>query len=164
MNASASHAAWRDVKDYFKSLDLWNFFCAVLSGNFRAIMDTTHLLSLSAGSLARKLESLPNTRLVGHMLLSIALSQWHAEFVLDEKTLLPDSMSSVALCDRIVRPAILGGVSQDAKLQYSSVHPFPEMMEHGYGLRFVCIHGGTKNPTCGKPSFSSINTSPPRSR
>jgi hypothetical protein len=30
---AASHEAWRDVKDYYETIDVWNFFCSVLSGN-----------------------------------------------------------------------------------------------------------------------------------
>ena len=33
-SSASSHEAWRDVKDYFETLDVWNFFCAVLSGCF----------------------------------------------------------------------------------------------------------------------------------
>ena len=73
-SSASSHEAWRDVKDYYESLDVWNFFCSVLSGNFRAFIDNTHSLSLGADVLARKLESLPATRFVGHTPFSIGLS------------------------------------------------------------------------------------------
>ena len=57
--SSSSHDAWRDMKGYFESLDVWNFLCAVLSGNFRTIANNTQSFSLSADTLARTLKLCP---------------------------------------------------------------------------------------------------------
>ena len=58
-NTASSHEAWRDVKDYCRTPDVWNLFCLVLSGNFRAYISNAYSLSLGVDILARKLESLP---------------------------------------------------------------------------------------------------------
>ena len=136
-SSASSHEAWRDVKDYYESLDVWNFFCSVLSGNFRAFIDNTHSLSLGADVLARKLESLPATRFVGHTPFSIGLSRWHADWVLDQKPMLFAPMPSVALRERIIRPAILAAVNADAKLYVRATFP----NDDGTWVCFtLCIH------------------------
>ena len=134
---SSSHDAWRDVKDYYETLDVWNFFCSVLSGNFRAYIDNNHSISLGVDLLARKLESLPTTRFVGHTPFSIGISRWHAEWVLDKKSLVFAPMSSVALRERIIRPGILAGISADAKLFVRASFPHDD----GTWICFtLCIH------------------------
>ena len=45
--SASSQEAWRDVNDYYGTLDVWIFFCSVLSGNFQAYIDNAHSLSLA---------------------------------------------------------------------------------------------------------------------
>jgi hypothetical protein len=85
---SFDSVAWRDVKDYLDSLDVWHLFCAVICGNFRVVLDGHESLSLGAAEVARMLQMAPVMRFVGHSEITAALSRWHDTFVLDEPTLL----------------------------------------------------------------------------
>ena len=113
--ASFSIEAWRDVREYFEALDVWNLFCSIICGNFRGICDNAHSISLGADTFARTLEQLPTQRFVGHTQLSVALSRWHWSFVIETKTVLCGNLSSVLLRDRLIRPAILLVINADAK-------------------------------------------------
>ena len=107
--------SWRDLKEYFEALDVWNVFCAILCGNFRATLDGNDSLSLGASVLAQTIQSAPLATFLGHSDLSIALSRWHASNVLDSPSVLWSSLSAVVLRDRLLRPALLQAINHSAK-------------------------------------------------
>ena len=73
--------------------------------------------------MARLLRDAADARLVGHSDITTSLSRWHASFVLDSPTALWANLSSVALRDRAIRPAIMLAINPGAKSFLRSTFP-----------------------------------------
>jgi hypothetical protein len=122
-HASFDISTWRDVKEYLVYLDVWNLFCSVLCGAFRVVLENNESLSLGGSEMARLLRDAADARLVGHSDITTSLSRWHASFVLDSPTALWANLSSVALRDRAIRPAIMLAINPGAKSFLRSTFP-----------------------------------------
>ena len=107
--------AWRDLKEWLESLDVWNFLCAVQAKNFRAILDSHESISIGGNEMARMLQLVPTFQFLGHSEFTSGITDWHAAHVLDSPALLCASLSSVVLRDRALRPVILQKINNDAK-------------------------------------------------
>ena len=118
-----SMEAWRDMHDYLESVDAWYAFCAIVTGNFRAVLDGVDSLSMAGTEIVRIIEEAPKVRFVGHSYLTAALSQWHATFVLSSKTLVWANLSSLIMRDRLLWPAILQAINPEAKQHIRSTFP-----------------------------------------
>ena len=110
-----SSDAWRDLKEYFEALDLWNFLCALVCSNFRVILDNGESISIGGSEVARMLQAVPTFQFVGHSEFTTGIAQWHAQHVLETPTLLYASLSSVVLRERSVRPVIMLKINSEAK-------------------------------------------------
>ena len=139
--SSFTPEVWRDVRESFEALDVWNLFCAVLCGNFRVVLDGNDSMSLGGNEVAQVLQDAPATHLLGHSELTASLSRWHAAHVLNGKTLVWASLASVVLRDRILRPAILAVISAEAKTYLRATYPrdnaiFPSYVATLHSWRF----------------------------
>ena len=80
-----------------------------------AASDNHESISIGASEMARTLKQVPTFKFLGHSEMTTALSQWHAQYVLDTPTLLYASLSSITLRDRALRPLILAKINAEAK-------------------------------------------------
>ncbi|MAT60732.1 MAG: hypothetical protein CMH41_03595, partial [Micrococcales bacterium] len=117
---SFSSDAWRDMKEYFEALDVWNFFCGVVASNVRVILDSNESISLGGTEITRMLKLVPSFPFLGHSELTTGIAQWHEMHVVESPTLLFASLSSVVLRDRALRPLILQKVNAEAKAHIRS--------------------------------------------
>lgn len=107
--------AWRDLKEWFEALDVWNLYCALHCTTFRAILDNHESISMGGNEMARALRQVPTFKFLGHSELTTGLTQWHAQHVLGTPTLLFASLASVVLRDRAIRPLVLAKINPAAK-------------------------------------------------
>ena len=133
--------AWRDLHEYLEAIDCWNLFCAILSGNFRVVLDGLESLSLGGNLVGRILEAAPTSVLVGHSKITASLSRWHGSHVFESPTLLWATLASVVLRDRIIRPLILAAINAEAKKFLRSTFPrengiFPTYIAALHSWRF----------------------------